>query len=435
MTRRYLIIGTGPASIAAAQSIQNLDSNGLLVLIGKDPYGFYSRPGLAYYINKEIRGKELLLQEEARLIRNIYGRAIAVDPQEHVVILADRSVHTYDRLLIATGSKAMGLSIPGVDLNGVFKLDDMDDARRIIKLAVRNRTAVVTGGGITALEIAEALVSHDVETHYVFRGAHYWHNVLDEVESAIVERQLKSKGIRVYPSSQVTQIIGRRGKVSGVETDQGLRINCQIVGVAIGVQPRLELAASAGLKTDSGILTDEYLQTSAPDIFAAGDVAQTFDPISGKYTLEMLWSKALAQGRVAGSNMAGANTPYKKSVPFNVTRLAGLTTTIIGSVGSNRDPEVLSVSRGESETWRYTIDSSVVQRDFNFNRLRIMVGMKHILGAVVMGDQALSHPLHQLIANKVDITPVRTSLISPKAPVMDIIVKLWSAWSKLNGAQ
>ncbi len=434
MTRRYLIIGTGPAAIAAAESIQNEDTSGQVTLIGEEAYGFYSRPGLAYYINQEIRGRNLLL-EHGRQLWRIRGTVTSIDRPGHQVALADRSSYTYDRLLIATGCQATKLLVPGADLSGVFKLDDMDDARRIIKLASRNKTAVVTGGGITALEIVEAMVSHGVKTHYVFRGSRYWHNVLDEVESAAVETRLKNQGVRLYPSSQVAQILGKRGKVSGAETEKGLCISCQIVGVAIGVQPRLELAISAGLKTDKGIITDEYLQTSAADIYAAGDVAQVFDPISGKYTLETLWSKALAQGRTAGRNMAGTHTPYTKGVPFNVTRLAGLTTTIIGAVGTGNDGQVFSISRGESETWRYPPNVIAVQRDFEFNRTRIMLGAKNILGAVVMGDQTLSRPLQQLITQKVDITPIRAQLIASQALVADIIVEFWSAWSGSHEAK
>jgi len=433
--RRYIIIGTGPAGIAAAGAVNNRDPAAQLLLIGDDPFYFYSRPGLAYFMTSEIEKSELILSQ-ANQFQHIKALAIGIDPVAHKVILADGRYYVYDRLLLATGSMAMKLSVNGENLRGVFKLDDMVDAQKIVRLASQSKSAVVTGGGITALEIVEMLVAHGVKTHYVLRGERYWHNVLDKVESAIVEQRLVKDGVVLHLKSQLKQIIGRNGKVSGVETERGLIIKCQMVGVAVGVQPRLELALSCGINTKRGILTDAYLQTSAPDIFAAGDVAEVFDPLAGKSVVEMLWGKALAQGWLAGSNMAGANLTYTKSVPFNVTRLAGLTTTIIGTVGTSEENDnVLIISRGESETWRYPPNVIAVQRDFDINRTRILVNARNIIGAVVMGDQTLSRPLHQLIAQRVDISAIHDQLLAPGSPLVDVIIKFWSNWRSYYATQ
>jgi len=165
-------------------------------------------------------------------------------------------------------------------------------------------------------------------------------------------------------------------------------------------------------------------------VFAAGDVAQVFDSFSGKTVLNTLWGVAVAQGRVAGQNMAGGRTPYRKEVPFNVTRLAGLTTTIIGTVGRGADEDLLSIARGDSETWRYLPDVIAVQTDFDVNRLRIVMGSQTILGAVVMGEQSLSRPLHHLIAPQVDITSIRARLLAPHAPLADLITDFWLTWRR-----
>lgn len=431
MTRRYLIVGAGPAGVAAAGAIKSRDASGHVTIITDDPHGLYSRPGLAYYLSGEIGNDQLSLPYagEFELLR---VGAAAIDTDGHSVRLANGKSRQYDRLLLATGSEATKLTVPGADLEGVFKLDNMEDARWLVKQARRKGAAVVTGGGITALEIVEALAVRGVETHYVFRGARYWHNVLDESESAIVEKAMVAEGVHIHRSAQVAQVTGERGKVCGVATEQGLQIRCTLVGVAIGVRPRLELATSASLKTDRGIITDEYLQTSAADVFAAGDSAQVRDPVSGKSGVEMLWGKAVAQGRTAGDNMAGAHRPYRQAVPFNVTRLAGLTTTIIGAVAGGSDQEI-STFRGESERWRLPPGMIDVQRDFGFNRTRIALGARTILGALVMGDQTLSRPLHELIAGAVDITPVRDALLAPEAPVADIITAFWLSRRRSGG--
>jgi hypothetical protein len=118
--------------------------------------------------------------------------------------------------------------------------------------------------------------------------------------------------------------------------------------------------------------------------------------------------------------------PYRKSVPFNVTRLGGLTTTIIGSVGTGRDQDLIGIARGESETWRQLPDAIAAQANFEVNRLRIMVGENRLIGAVVMGDQSLSRPLQHLINRQVDITPIRKAVLQPEARVADIIAAFWS---------
>ena len=301
-------------------------------------------------------------------LRRLHARVASLHPQTHEVTLDDGRRLPYDRLLLATGSLAAIPPLPGVDLDGVVKLDDLDDARRILKRCRRGRTAVVVGGGITALEIVEGLRARNVRTHYFLRGERYWSNVLDETESRIVEHRLQEEGVQIHYHTELAEILGKRGRVAGVLTQDGHRIDCALVAIAIGVRPRTELAEGAGLATERGIQVDEYLQTSAPDVFAAGDAAQVFDPFSGKSVLDTLWGVAVTQGRIAGQNMAGQAMPYHKAVPFNVTRLAGLTTTIIGTVGRGRDKDLLGIARGDSETWRQLPDALVAQNAFDVNR-------------------------------------------------------------------
>jgi NAD(P)H-nitrite reductase large subunit len=209
-----------------------------------------------------------------------------------------------------------------------------------------------------------------------------------------------------------------------------------MVAVAIGIKPRLELAQISGITIDRGIVTDEYLQTNVESIYAAGDVAQAVDSLSGKHVLDTLWTPAREQGLTAGLNMVGVRAPYCKSPPFNVTRLAGITTTIIGQVGGGKDKDVFGIARGDSETWRDIPDAIVAQTGFEVNRLRLMVGEKHLLGAVVMGDQKLSFPIQNIIANHMDITPIRAKLLATGASIADILVKYWTdvnAGNVING--
>jgi len=433
---RYVIIGSGAAGFAAAEAIRSRDRYGEIMMIGDDPFGYYSRPGLAFYLTGELP-EDLLYPVRVDYLRSldigfIRNRVTRLEAQSHLAWLEDGQSLSYDRLLIAIGAAAAPMKTPGVELLGVVKLDSMDDARQIIKQARKARTAVVVGGGITALELVEGLAANRVKVHYFLRGDRYWNSVLDEMESRIVEHRLIEEGVKIHYGTELDSILGKKGKVVGVRTKDGETIRCEMLAYAIGVKPRTRLAEISGLECEKGILVDEYLQTSAPDVYAAGDVAQVYDPFSGKRVVDSLWTPAKLQGRQAGLNMAGCVRPYYKGVPFNVTRLAGLTTTIIGTVGSGGrnevDLDLAGIARGDSETWRQLPDAIAAQTGFDVNRMRILVGRERIMGALVMGDQTLSQPLQQLVNEQVDITPIHAELLSPSKPLADTLMEFYKRW-------
>lgn len=428
---RYVIIGSGVAGIAAAESIRTEDAAAQIELLSAEKSGYYSRPGLAYYLTGEVNEKQLFPfnNQDFDALGTSPRIALAhkILPEQHLVETKDGEHLAYDRLLIATGARAASASLPGANLEGVVKLDNLNDARKILRLARKRRTAVVVGGGITALELVEGLVARGVKTHYFLRRDRYWHNVLDEIESRIVESRLEEHGVQIHYHTELDEILpGRNGEVGGVRTKKGEVIRCNMVAIAIGIRPRIKLAQESGLQVERGILVDQYLQTSAEDIFAAGDVAQVYDPLTGKSVLDSLWGPARQQGSIAGLNMTGANMVYSKPVAFNVTRLAGLTTTIIGTVGRGQDEDLVGIARGDSETWRQLPDSIVAQQDFDVNRIRLMLGENTILGAIVMGDQTLSRPLLNLVSDQVDIKEIKSNLLEDGAPVADLVADFWT---------
>jgi len=138
--------------------------------------------------------------------------------------------------------------------------------------------------------------------------------------------------VKLHFHAEIAEVTGKNNRVSGVRLADGKSLKCDLVAYAIGIRPRTELAKQAGLAIDRGILVNEYMQTNDPNIYAAGDVAQVYDPITGQAVLDSLWGPARQQGYAAGLNLAGQKAEYVRSAPFNVTRLAGLTTTIIGMV-------------------------------------------------------------------------------------------------------
>jgi len=427
---KYVVIGTGVAGISAVEAIRSVDRAGEIVMLGDDPHGYYSRPGLAYILTGELQDESLFPKKREDYIPLKFkykkARVIRIDRANKVLHLDDKTPLAYDKLLIATGASAIPLTVPGANLQGVMKLDHLEDARGILKHAKRGRTAIVVGGGITALELTEGLLARGVHVHYLLRGNRYWSSVLDEHESRIVEGRLQAEGVTLHFHSEVQEIIGKSGKVRGVRLLDGRIMKCDMLAYAVGIKPRAELAKSADLALDRGILVNEYLQTNDPNIYAAGDVAQVYDPLTGRSVLDSLWSPAREQGYAAGLNMAGKNQAYVKMVPFNVTRLAGLTTTIIGVVGHGRDEDIVGIARGDSETWRQLPDAIVAQGGFDINRVRLLVGEDYLIGAVVMGDQKLSVPLQRMISEKINISSIRDTLLKKDTKVADVIVDFWS---------
>ncbi|OQY90643.1 MAG: hypothetical protein B6D38_02630 [Anaerolineae bacterium UTCFX1] len=427
---KYAIVGSGVSGIATIEAIRSVDRSGEVVMIGDDPHGFYSRPGLAYYLTGELHDKALYprTSDEYRQMnfRYVKGRVKGVLREARVLELENQTSIAYDRLLIATGAQALPLEAPGANLEGVFKLDHMEDAKRILKHARRGKMAVVVGGGITALELVEGLLARGMNVHYLLRGDRYWSGVLDEHESKIVEARLQVEGVTLHHHAEVIEVMGKKNRVIGARLLDGRTLTCDMVAYAIGIRPRLELAIQAGLAVDRGILVNEFMQTNDPHIFAAGDVAQVYDPAVGRSILDSLWGPARQQGYAAGLNMAGKTTAYIKAPPFNVTRLAGLTTTIIGAVGGGHDKDLIGIARGDSETWRSLPDALVAQSGFDVNHLRLMVGEQRLLGAVVMGDQTLSYPLQKIVSERIDISSIREKLLAADARIGDVVVEFWA---------
>lgn len=426
-----LIIGAGAAGISAAETMRRLAPQVEITLLSEERDGYYSRPGLAYLLAGEVPEAQLYPfspEDFQRLRLNLVtGRAVQILPEAHQVQLQDGKRLEYARLLVATGARAITPRLPGVDLRGVVRLDNLEETRQLLRLAKKGHRAVVVGGGITALELVEGLRARGMQVSYLVRGARYWQNVLDETEARIVEHRLIEDGVQIYPHTELAEIAGKNGAVRGVRTTAGRFLECDLLGIAIGVAPRMELAEAAGLAVEKGILVDEAMRTTQADIYAAGDVAQVYDPRLGKAIIDSLWDPARSQGRVAGMNMLGQRERYVKAAPFNVTRLAGIPTTILGSVGmGGRDPDVTGIVRGDSEGWRHPAVGRLVGASDAVNRLRLLVGEQSIVGAVVMGDQRLSRLVYRLVAGQIELGGLREALLQSGAALEALLGRLAS---------
>lgn len=427
----FVIIGNGAAGVSSVEGIRHHNQTDRILIISKEIDKFYSKPGLAYWLLGNIPEKLLyphpVFDDKRWGIERLHENVVAIDPHQRIIRLEDGRRVQFRRLLIATGARAIRPRIEGIDLKGVVTLDSIDDTREILKLARKAKRAVVVGGGITALELAEGLAARKVETHYLLRRDRYWSNVLDEHESRLVEGRLEEEGIHLHFRVEVEKIFAKKDRVAGVALSTGESFPCDMVGVAIGIRPQTGVVEGTPIEIDRGILVDETFRTSVEGIYAAGDVAQVWDSRSQQYVLDSLWGIAREQGRVAGMNMAGVREPYQRKVPFNVTRIGGITTTLIGCIGQREvDEDLVAIARGDSEIWRSSGEGFVIKNEAECNRVRLLIGARTIQGALIMGDQSLSRSIQHLVAEQIDITPIREHIVSDPGSLGAVLLHFYS---------
>ncbi|HEV2579249.1 MAG TPA: FAD-dependent oxidoreductase, partial [Ktedonobacteraceae bacterium] len=311
MTERcsYIIIGNGIAGITAAETLRNEDAAAEITVIGEHPMPVYTRPALKDFLAGRSSEEDLYARRRSffadHRLHFVFDRAVSVEVDAHSVQLRSGRHMSYDRLLLATGARARRLSCPGCDLAGVVALRtlaDFQSARQSLEAA---RSVVVVGAGPVALETVEILHHRGYQVTHLLRGRRLWPEVLDMTASNLVLQQERREGIDVRAEEEVMEIVGRQGGVVGVITRSGARIACDLVITAIGSEPVIDFIQASGIACARGVKADHAMRTAAPDIFAAGDVAEVIDPITGQPRCISQWYPAIQQGRTAAYAMLG----------------------------------------------------------------------------------------------------------------------------------
>ena len=430
---RYLILGNGAAGATAAEEIRRLDALGEITIVSAERYPMYSRPGLAYVLLNEIPERQVLARSPewygTLRLHLVHGIAISIDLPRRRARLADGRDFGYDRLLIATGAGAVPLPQTGAPLDGVVYLDTLDGTKDLLKRIKRARRGVIIGGGITALEMAQGFAHHKVETHYFVRRQTLWSAVFNQTESDLLSARMQAQGVHIHYYTEIAKPVGdKHGRLTAVGLKTGEVFACDLLGVGIGVRPQIEVARHTSIQTDRAILVNEFLETSAPGIYAAGDCAQMWDPWTQSYTLDVLWPTAVAAGKIAGRNMAGQREAYVRGTPFNACLLFGLHIAAIGQLGNVRDEGESEVyqhlSRGSSEIWdtRPAAYASASSQN-GAATLRLTLSHDRLAGALVIGNQFLADCLRDLIELQADISPLRPYLEASDPRVPQLLVK------------
>ncbi len=307
--RSFVIIGSGIAGITAAETLRAEDASAAITLIADNPLPVYTRPALKDYLAGRADEATLYARRKSfyaeRAIHFVLDRAVEIAVESHSVNLRSGRQVSYDCLLLATGAKARRLTCPGAELAGVVALRTLADYQAALQLLPAARRAVVVGSGPVALETVEALTLRGLQVTHLLRGQRLWSSVLDATASELLLQQERRGNVDVRTGDEVAEIAGSQGRVVGIITKSGARIPCDLLVAAIGSEPVVDYISVSGIACGRGARIDHTMRTGAPDVFAAGDVAEVTDTITGQSRITGQWYPAIQQGRAAAYSMLG----------------------------------------------------------------------------------------------------------------------------------
>lgn len=410
---KYLIIGNSAAGIGALESIRQCDQQGSITVVSDENTPAYSRCLLSYFLADSVDETGLLFRphdfHQERRAEAILGRRVeTIDPASQQVVCDDGAVLDYDKLLIATGSSPKFPGNISEKINGIFALRTIADAKAIKSRIGTTQNAVVLGGGLVGLKAAFALKKCGLRVSVVVRSPHVLSQMIDFDAAQIVMDRLRGSGIEALTGTDVTGVETKKEKLVAVrlhgETQPESKstekvLPCDMLIAAKGVKANMGLIGDTGIECNWGIVTNPRMQTSTENIYAAGDVAETFDMATEESSVNALWTCAVQQGKIAGFNMAGRERKYDGSLSMNSINFAGVDLISFGLVRPREDAgyEVLVDSLPESGVYKKLV--------LKGNRIKGLILVNKIDSAGV---------LLSLLGRKIDVTDYKDELLSDR---------------------
>ena len=319
--QHIVIIGNGIAGITAARHIRKLSDYRITVISGETDH-FFSRTALMYIYMGHMKYEHTKPYEdwfwEKNRIELKRAWVSTIDYEQKKLTFPEGEDLEYDKLILATGSQSNKFGWPGQDLKGVQGLYSYQDLELMEENTKQVTRAVIIGGGLIGVEMAEMLHSRHIEVTYLIREDHFWGNVLPEEEATLIDNHLIKHGIDLRQNTELEEIIDDGGgRVKAIKTKAGEIIDCQFVGLTVGVHPNIDLVKDSKIEADRGILVDENLQTNIPDVFAIGDCAQLRIPPQGRRPIEAVWYVGRMMGETLARTITGDTTKYQPGIWFN----------------------------------------------------------------------------------------------------------------------
>lgn len=358
---QYVIIGNGIAGVCAAEAIRELDSRNPIVMISDEEVIPYSRPMISMVLEGSVAFEKLPIRAtdfyEHLEVTPLLGRRVSeVDTAARRVRVGDKQWIPYDKLLIASGADARPWKVTGADLPRIFYMRTQADVRAKLEVLPQCRKALVLGGGLVGFKAAYGLLKRGLDVTMLITSDYPLAMQVDPAAGQMILDQLVKFGLKVEVGTSVTAFEGN-GRVRRAYLSNGNDLACDLAVIGKGVLPALDFIARDSIEVDLGIVVDDHLQTNAPDVYAAGDAAESVDIARGRRWVNAIWPEAAVQGRIAGLNMAGRPVAYPGSLSRNVMRVLALDVMTIGHVNPRQtdDCEVLSVADPVYKTYRKMI--------------------------------------------------------------------------------
>lgn len=401
----YVIVGNSVAAVGAIRAIRAQDQQGTITVVSREKHTAYGRPLISYLLGGLITEKGMPylpedFYEQQRVNLLLSTEVTKVDAQAKKISFASGESLVYDKLLLATGGDPFLPPIEGMaDRDRIYTFTTWDDAAKLKAVAADIQRAVVIGGGLIGLKAAEGLNLLNKSVTVVELADRVLSSAFDRPAGKIVARKMRANGIDVITEDTVVRIEGEGGTITGVTLKSGDFIPCDTVVVAIGVRPAAGFLKGSGVEVNRGIVVDDRMQTSATDIFAAGDVAEARDFFSDQKNPMPIWPDAYIQGDIAGTAMAGGEKGYEGGLAMNSIEFFKVSTISMGVTNPKDPAEYDIVTFQDSDNYQYR--KIVLEKD------------GRLAGAVLVGAVDRAGIFSGLIRNRVDVTPFRELLLKP----------------------
>lgn len=342
--QHLVIIGNGIAGVTTARHVRKMSDMKITIISGEAKY-FFSRTALMYVYMGHMRFKEIKPYEDwfwgKNKINLLHARVNSVNTDSKTLLLDNGSEVRYDKLVIATGSKTNKFGWPGQDLPGVQGLYKWQDVELLEENTKNISRAVIVGGGLIGIELAEMLHTRNIHVTFLVREDFYWSNILPKEDSILISRHILEHGFDLKLGVQLKEILpGENGRVKSIMTDKDEEIECQLVGLTPGVHPNIDLVKNTKVETGKGVLVNDFLETSVPDVYAAGDCVEFKEREPGRFRFEQLWYTGRMHGEALARTICGKRTKYERGVWFNSAKFLDIEYQTYGFVSAKpRDGE------------------------------------------------------------------------------------------------
>lgn len=358
-----VIVGNGIAGLTAAVEARRLAPEKSIMIVTRQSHPTINTPALKQFMINKVTREQLLAYptgtERAQRIHVVDAEVEEICSREHTIRLHNNRQLGYGSLLLATGGHPTGLppALPGRNFDGVLTLHSLEDYLDLRRRLSDVKEAVVIGGGVHAIETVMGLLHLGIRVHWLIRSETLMPRNLDGRASEMVLEGIRNAGAKIYTKTEVVGIVGRIGIVAGVVTTQEQMLPCQLVLVCTGTAPVTALAkrCDVPISAKQGILVNEQLRTSVPDIYAAGDVAALRDPLTGTYAPRAQWYAAVLQSRAVAASMVGAYMPDPLGVPWHATRLGELTMLTVGQALASTGPIISLTEQRKGSYYRLAV--------------------------------------------------------------------------------